>query len=92
MDKVEYGKSATDVIVEQNYRIIELLEMLVYQNNNNDFNIKTQKEAAKIVGCCVENLRKAIKNGTLKKDIDYRYNDTRYLFSTSSLKKHKGTL
>ncbi len=92
MEKLEYGKSASDVIVEQNYKIIELLEILVSQNNNNDFNIKTQKDAAKIVGCCIESLRKAIKNNTLKKDIDYRHNGTRYLFSTSSLKKYKGTL
>lgn len=92
MEKINYGKSASDVIVEQNYRIIELLEMLVNQNNNNDFNIKTQKEAANIVGCCVENLRNAINNGTLQKDVDYRHNGTRYLFSSSSLQKYKGNL
>jgi len=50
MKRIYYGKSASDVIVEQNYRIIELLKQLVYQTNCNDFNIKTQKEAVILVG------------------------------------------
>ena len=85
-------------VLEQNNQILGRIEKIENKLFNikpktNDFEIDTFKKASKIARCSIPTLRQAVKSGILKKDIDYKHNGNRkYLFSTSSLEKIKGTL
>ena len=89
-NKNEFGLFET--FVQQQGEILSLLKIIVNQNQKDDFIISTLKKASLVVRCSVPTLRKAIKDETLKNNIDYRYNGKRYLFSNSSLKRIKGTI
>ena len=58
-----------------------------------EFDIATFENAAHILCCSINTVRKAINDKKLIKDIHYRHNGRRkYLFCKTELKKIKGTL
>jgi len=68
------------------------VDLLENTHQKDDFTIKHYKEAVKILGCCRQTLKKAIDDDKLVDGKDYRCNGKRYIFSSSSLQKIKGTI
>jgi len=91
-EKEEFTKFET-LVLAQNERIISLLKTIVATKENNDFEISTLHQASLILKCSIPTLRKAIKNNTLVKELDYRSNGAKkYLFSLSALERIKGKI
>ena len=70
-----------------------ILKKLGKVDLHNEFNIKGQKAAAKILGDSMKTLQNKIKEGKLKKNYHYQKNDTkRYFFSETALTSDKGLI
>ena len=81
------------VNIEQNLKAINKKLNLKSNLLENDFDIVSLKKAAKMLRCSIDTLKNAMKNNILKQNIDYRFNGKRtYIFSSSSLQKHKGNI
>lgn len=88
-------KRILGVFEQMQHDIRELQKQVAMLQNitvKDDFTIKHYGEAVKILGCCRQTLKKAIDDDKLIDGKDYRYNGKRYLFSSSSLHKIKGTI
>jgi len=67
------------------------VKILRNEHPKNDFIIKGNKEAMKIVHCCEQKLKKARDNGILILGEDYKFNGS-YTYSKSSLYNKRGEI